>query len=321
MSSHSPIVVLDSGLGGLTVVRALQAALPSEDLLYFGDTARLPYGSKTAATVTNFVHQIISYLRPHDPQHVVVACNTATALALPEIRAAFPDLSISGVIEPGARAAVAAAGSKQVPVIGVIATEATIRSKAYERAIHARRKYARLLLRPTPLLVPIIEEGRRPDDPLVQLALRQYLQPLMQVGLDVLVLGCTHYPILKDAITQIVGPQVRVIDSAEQCAQDVVQRLSGRPEINRVTRGSGTDSPATEARPSAARLSPTLRQRPEGSSPTSGALKTFVTDDPLRFRRLASRFLGMEIEVPVWVSPDDLYRQGPEPSVRLTASA
>jgi glutamate racemase len=304
MSSQSPIVVLDSGLGGLTVVRALQAALPSEDLLYFGDTARLPYGSKTAATVTNFVHQIISYLRPHDPRHVVVACNTATALALPEIRAAFPDLSISGVIDPGARAAVAAAGSKQVPVIGVIATEATIRSKAYERAIHARRKYARLLLRPTPLLVPIIEEGRRPDDPLVQLALRQYLQPLMQVGLDVLVLGCTHYPILKDAIAQITGPQVRVIDSAEQCAQDVAQRLGATPELGGRARGSAPEQPTATM-----------------SSPPAGTLKTFVTDDPLRFRRLASRFLGTEIEVPTWVCPDDLYRQGPEPSVRLTASA
>ena len=125
MSPHSPIVVLDSGLGGLTVVRALRLALPEEDVLYFGDTARLPYGTKTAATVTGFIHQIISYLRPYDPKHVLIACNTATALAMPEIRAAFPDLSISGVVEPGARAAVVAAGSKQVPVIGVIATEAT----------------------------------------------------------------------------------------------------------------------------------------------------------------------------------------------------
>ena len=295
MSSFSPIVVLDSGLGGLTVARALRLALPTEEIIYFGDTARLPYGSKTAATVTSFVHQIISYLRPHDPKHVLIACNTATALAMPEIRAAFPELSISGVIEPGAKAAVVAAGSKQVPVIGVIATEATIRSKAYERAIHGRRKYARLLLKPTPLLVPIIEEGRRPEDPLVQLALRQYLQPLMQVGIDVLVLGCTHYPILKDSITQIVGPQVRVIDSAEQCAQDVAQRLQAR-DLART---------------------PPIDQ----AGQSIGALKTFVTDDPLRFRSLASRFLGFQIEVPTWVSPDELYRPEAEQAVRLSASA
>src|SRR6478672_847330 len=111
-SANSPILVLDSGLGGLTVARAIRQLLPAEDIVYFGDTARLPYGSKTAATVTTFVRQIINYLRPHDPKHVVIACNTATALALPAIRADFPDLSISGVVEPGARAAVSAAGAK-----------------------------------------------------------------------------------------------------------------------------------------------------------------------------------------------------------------
>lgn len=295
MSSDSPIVVLDSGLGGLTVVRALRAALPGEDILYFGDTARLPYGSKTAATVTTFVHQIISYLRGYDPKHIVIGCNTATALALPQIRAAFPELSISGVIEPGAKAAVVAAGSKQIPIIGVIATEATVRSKAYERAIHARRKYARLLLKPTPLLAPIIEEGRQADDPLVQLALRQYLQPLLRVGIDVLVLGCTHYPVLKDAIADAVGPKVRVIDSADQCAQDVALRLRGKGLV------AAPHTPDTGSRP--------------------GALKTFVTDDPLRFRRLASRFLGIEIQVPTWVAPEELYRPADDHAVPLSVSA
>ena len=225
MPTRSPIVVLDSGLGGLTVVRSLRALLPGEDVVYFGDTARLPYGSKSAATVTGFVRQIVSYLRPLNPKHVVVACNTATALALPAVRAAFPDLSVSGVIEPGAKAAVVAAGAKPVPVIGVLATEATVHSKAYERAIHRLRNHARLLLRPAPLLVPIIEEGRREDDPLVRLALRQYLDPLVRRGMDVLVLGCTHYPILRRAVVAAVGPGVAVIDSAEQCAEDVARRL------------------------------------------------------------------------------------------------
>src|SRR4051794_14491859 len=149
-SARSPILVLDSGLGGLTVARSLRKALPHEQILYFGDTARLPYGSKSAPTVTGFVRQIIAYFRNHRPKHVVIACNTATALALPHIRTEFPELSISGVVEPGAKAAVIAAGPKKVPVIGVLATDATIRSKAYERSIHRRRNLARLLLRSAP---------------------------------------------------------------------------------------------------------------------------------------------------------------------------
>ena len=281
MTPSSPILVLDSGLGGLTVVKALGEALPAEDILYFGDTARLPYGSKTAETVTTFVQQIISYLRSHDPKHVVIACNTATALALNAVRPMFPDIPITGVIDPGAKAAVAAAGSKRVPVIGVIATEATVRSRAYERAICHRRNHARILLRPAPLLVPIIEEGRSDADPLVRLALKQYLSPLLKIGLDVLVLGCTHYPILRDAIVGIVGEKVPVIDSAAQCAQDVANRLRAR----------GMARPAMAA---------------------DGAfLKTFVTDDPFRFCKLAGRFLGREIETPKWVAPDELYRLQP----------
>lgn len=279
-SATSPIVVLDSGLGGLTVARALRAALPYDDLLYFGDTARLPYGTKSAATITSFVHQIITYLLPRNPKHVVIACNTATAVALPAIRAAFPTVPISGVIEPGSRAAVAAAGSKKTPVIGIIATEATIRSKAYEKAIHRRRHHARLLLRPTPLLVPIIEEGRRDDDPLVVLAVEQYLRPFLQRGLDVLVLGCTHYPMLKTLIERTVGNSVGVIDSAERCAEDVARRL----QTASLLRGKG-----------------------EGADGADGTLRCFVTDDPPRFERLATRFLGFEIDSPTWVSTDQLH--------------
>jgi glutamate racemase len=285
MPSSRPIIVLDSGLGGLTVARAIRSALPQEDVLYFGDTARLPYGSKTADTVSTFVRQIVAYLRPQDPKHVVLACNTATALAMPTLRTYFPDLSISGVIEPGAKAAVVAAGSKQVPTIGVIATEATIRSRAYERAIHRRRHYARVLLKAAPLLVPIIEEGRDADDPLVRLALKQYLQSLCAKHRpDVLVLGCTHYPIYKDLIARMLGPSVRVIDSAEQCADDVARRL----RTAGLLKGGDADRAA----------------RPEWGG---GELRCFVTDDPQRFCRLAPRFLGHEIAEPTWVSPDELY--------------
>lgn len=283
MSPSSPIAVLDSGLGGLTVVRALLAALPHEDVLYFGDTARVPYGSKSAATISEFVRQIIAYLQPHDPKHVVLACNTATALALSAVRSEFPGLSISGVIEPGARAAIEAAGSKEQPVIGIIATEATVRSKAYERAIHRRRHYARLLLRPTPLLVPIIEEGRTAEDPLVRLAVKQYLAPLMERKIDVLVLGCTHYPILHGLIARTVGARVRVIDSADSCAQDVVKRLQAAG----------------------------LLRIPASIEPRS-PLRCFVTDSPARFAMLAERFLGTEVEQPALVALEDLVRAAAE---------
>ena len=297
MPSTAPIVVLDSGLGGLTVARAIHSALPHDDIVYFGDTARLPYGSKTAETVTTFVTQIIAYLRPLRPRHVVVACNTATALALPAVRAAFPEMAITGVIEPGAKAAVIAAGPKPVPIIGVIATEATIRSRAYERAIVRRRAHARLLLKPTPLLVPMIEEGRGEDDPLVRLALRQYLQPLVKNRMEVLVLGCTHYPILKGLIQRLLGPGVRVIDSAEQCAQDVARRLANAELLRSQAPSEAVETSAGAGEGPGAAL-------PWGGR---GTLKCYVTDDPPRFARLASRFLGFEIPGPTWVSPDELY--------------
>lgn len=283
LQSSSPIVVLDSGLGGLTVVRALRRRMPEEDIVYFGDTARLPYGSKSASTVTMFVRQIIQYLQPMHPKHVVIACNTATALALNNVRPLFPHLTISGVVDPGARAAVAAAGSDRNPVIGVMATEATIRSRAYEKAIMRRRQHARLLLMSAPLLVPIIEEGRPLEDPLVRLALKQYLSPLMRRKLNVLVLGCTHYPLLRPLVEQMVGPGVAVIDSADQCAEDVAARLAVR----------------------------NLR-RPAGRM---GRLDSFVTDNSPRFGELASTFLGFEIEAAQLVSPDEL-TQLPEGGLR-----
>lgn len=291
-ASGSPILVIDSGLGGLTCVKAVHALLPHEQIVYFGDTARLPYGSKSAETVTTFVKQIISYLRGFHPKHVLIACNTATAPALPALQQHFPELSISGVVEPGARAAIEAAGAKEVPIIGIMATEATIRSKAYDRAIIRRRQLAKLLLRPAPLLVPIIEEGRRMDDLLVQLALEQYLQPMIDRKMDVLVLGCTHYPILKPLIQEIAGMNVRVIDSADQCAEDVARRLQSAGLLR------GEDESVLPR-----------------TSPASW-LKTFVTDNSPCFAQLASRFLGIRIDTPTWVPPEELHAVMPEPSVR-----
>lgn len=267
--STQPIAVIDSGLGGLTVVRALRSRLPAEDLLYFGDTARVPYGSKSAATVTAFCRQIIRYLLPHNPKHVLIACNTASALALPTLRREFEPLTISGVISPGARAAVEACGARRFPTIGVVATEATIQSKAYEIAISPRRHHARLVLRAAPLLVPIVEEGRDLADPLVRLAVEQYLRPMLDRAINVLLLGCTHYPILKPVFVEAAGPNVRVIDSSRACAEDVARRLT------------------------MARL---LRARDEKLG--QGWFRTFVTDNSARFAALAGRFLGFEIEQP-----------------------
>ncbi len=283
-SPLSPIVVLDSGLGGLTVARAIRQLLPHDDLVYFGDTARVPYGSKSPATVLSFVRQIIQYLQPHHPKQFVIACNTATALCLRQVREEFPSLSITGVIEPGARAAVAAAGDRPRPVIGVIATEATVRSRAYAHAICRRRTHARLVSKPTPLLVPLIEEGREECDPLVRLALRQYLLPVVSQKINVLVLGCTHYPIYAGLIRRMVGPKITVIDSAEQCAQDVLRRLDNAGLLRPLTTRPGT-------------------------------IRCFVTDDSPRFEQLASRFLGFPVETPTWVPLDDL-QEPVEPRLR-----
>lgn len=273
MPPTAPILVIDSGLGGLTVARAIRSVLPREDLIYFGDTARLPYGSKSAETITGFVREIIDFLRRFDPKHVVIACNTATALSLPKLRSEFPELAITGVIEPGVTAALASVAGRVWPRVGLIATEATVRAKAYEKAIHRRREDVQVFATATPLLVPIIEEGRGQDDPLVQLALQQYLQPMLDQQIDMLVLGCTHYPILKQSIAKIVGPAVRVIDSAERCAQDVALRLAEAGTLRRSD---------------------------------SGRFRSFVTDDADRFATLAARFLGEPIEPPTRISLESL---------------
>jgi glutamate racemase len=275
----SPIAVLDSGLGGLTVAKAIREALPNEKILYFGDTARVPYGCKSPETVTRFMREIIRYLQPQRPKHIVMACNTATALSMPAIKAEFAHLSISGVIEPGAKAAAEAAGPKAHPLIAVIATQATVDSQAYVRAIIRRRHYARVLVLATPLLVPIIEDGRGEEDPLVRVALEQYLKPLIDRAPGVLVLGCTHYPVLKESIAKMMGQGCRVIDSAEQCAQDVARRLTVEG----------------------------IAQRDR----CIGSLRCFVTDDPLKFQRLARRFVGAEIDLPTLVSTEQLAMDPP----------
>ena len=273
MSDPRPIAVIDSGLGGLTLVRALHLALPNEQIVSFADTARAPYGPRLPAAIVGYARQILRFVQEQNPKHVLLGCNTLTAVALDAMRAEFPDLSISGVIEPTARAAVEAAGAAISPSLAIMATEATLRSKAYERALARRRNKATLLLRPAPLLVPIIEEGRDATDPLVRLALRQYLHPLMARKMQVLILGCTHYGVYSKAIAQIVGSGVAVIDASQRCADDVARRLKS------------------------------ARKLKDGGV---AQLRSFVTDDPPRYRQLALKMVGLTIDEPALIPLDEL---------------
>jgi glutamate racemase len=217
----APIGVFDSGLGGLTVAHAIMRQLPSESLVYFGDTARVPYGPKSPETVRRYSHEIASYLLEQGVKALVVACNTATAHALPMLRDEL-DVPVIGVVEPGARAAVRASRTGH---IGVIATNGTIKSGAYVRAIHAEAPDARVTALACPLFVPLVEEGWT-DHEATRAIAREYLAPFMDDEVDTLVLGCTHYPLLKPLIAQIVGPDVRLIDSAEETALDTQRMLA-----------------------------------------------------------------------------------------------
>lgn len=220
MVKSTPIGVFDSGIGGLTVVRELARQLPNESIIYFGDTARVPYGPKSPETVIRYSREITSFLRDQGVKAVVVACNTATAHALPTLREEY-DLPIIGVIEPGSRAAARATRSGNV---GVIGTQGTISSGAYERAIAAELPTAHITARACPLFVPLIEEGWLETEA-THLIASEYLGGFVEAKIDTLVLGCTHYPLLKRAIGEVVGRQVRLIDSAEETAAETAVTL------------------------------------------------------------------------------------------------
>lgn len=251
---RAPIGVFDSGLGGLTVVRALRTLLPDESLIYVGDTARVPYGPKSPETVRRFAQQIADWLVLQQVKAIVIACNTATAHALDDLRAHL-DVPVIGVIEPGARAAVApsTAGS-----IGVIGTSGTVASGAYERAIHAVAPSRVVHAHACPLFVPLVEEGWV-DHPATRLIVREYLAPLRTAGVDTLVLGCTHYPLLAGAIASEMGPDVRLIDSAEETARET------RALLQRMGLLADSDMPPT--------------------------LRVIASDAPERFLALGRRFL------------------------------
>jgi len=215
-----PIGVFDSGIGGLTVVRALRELLPNESIFYLGDTARVPYGGKSAATVERYSLEIAALLLEENCKTIVVACNTASALALTKLESTMP-VPVTGVIQPGAQAAVAATRNRH---IGVIGTRATIKSGAYERAILSLDAAVRVTARACPLFVPLIEEGWLESE-ITDRVVQQYLDPLVRDGIDTLVLGCTHYPLLHEAIGRFLGDAVKLVDSAQNCATAVRQLL------------------------------------------------------------------------------------------------
>lgn len=219
-SRAKPIGVFDSGIGGLTVVRALRELLPNENIFYLGDTARVPYGGKSAATVERYSREITELLLKENCKTIVVACNTASALALPQLESTTP-VPITGVIQPGAQAAVAATRNGH---IGVIGTRATIKSGAYERALLGLDPAVQVSARACPFFVPLIEEGWLEGE-ITDGVVRQYLWPLVEEGIDTLVLGCTHYPLLREAIGRFLGESVRLVDSAQNCATAVARLL------------------------------------------------------------------------------------------------
>jgi glutamate racemase len=259
MSKESPIGVFDSGIGGLTVAHEVIRQLPHESIVYFGDTARVPYGPKSPDTVRRYSREIAGFLRDQGVKGIVIACNTATAHALETLRTEM-DMPVIGVVEPGARAAVAATREGH---IGVIGTAGTIKSGAYERAIRALDPNVMVTPRACPLFVPMVEEGWI-DHEATRLVAREYLEPMLEAEIDTLVLGCTHYPLLKPLLREVLGSSVRLIDSAEETAAETARTLGAE--------GLSADDDAA----------PTYR---------------FVaSDDPLQFLQLGQRFLGGTME-------------------------
>jgi glutamate racemase len=210
------IAILDSGVGGLTVAKEVMRQLPLEKIVYFGDTARTPYGPRDPHEVIRFTHQIVDYLFQFQPKMVVIACNTATAVALDEIRSRL-SIPVVGVIHPGARAAIKMTRSGR---IGVIGTEGTIKSRAYELALRQISPNIQVVSQACPLLVPLVEKGQFRSDS-TRLTVEQSLQQLRSTPLDCLILGCTHYPFLMDTISEVMGPDVTLISSADETAREI----------------------------------------------------------------------------------------------------
>lgn len=259
ISSESPIGIFDSGIGGLTVVKAVQACLPAERIIYFGDTARVPYGPKSQVTIRKYAREDTGILMKHQPKMIIVACNTVSALALDVVEKTGGEIPVIGVLKAGADLAVRYTKSGRV---GVIGTQATICSNAYACAINEARPDIEVVSRACPLFVPLAEEGFT-DHPATRLIATEYLSPLIDQGIDTLVLGCTHYPILRHMIESITGPSIRIIDSAEAVACQARELLSSEGLLH-----AGTEKSVPHL---------------------------LVSDLPQKFRELYRLFLGTEL--------------------------
>lgn len=246
------VALFDSGVGGLTVLRVLKDRFPRKAFLYLGDTARVPYGSKSRETVERYTREALNFLLQFPLKAVVVACNTASALALPALLREYPGLPLYGVIMPAVRAALRATKTGEIAVLG---TESTIRSGAYERALSAQAKGLKIHSLPCPLFVPLVEEGLVKGR-VAEVVIDHYLKELRNLSVDTVILGCTHYPLLRQALEEYLGEGVRIVDSAQPLAEEI--------------------SPHVE-------------------SAAEGETLYFTTDDPQRFSTLGTLFLGEEV--------------------------
>ena len=259
MPDSRPIGVFDSGFGGLTVAKAIKAKLPNENIVYLGDTARVPYGNKSTLLVTDYATQITNFLLEENAKLIVVACNTASALALPALQSEF-QVQILGVILPGSKAAVHATRNKHVGVIGTIAT---INSNAYSQALNEIDSSIQITAQACPLFVPLVEEGWL-NGPVPSEVTASYLKSINVANVDTLILGCTHYPLLKPMIQEHVNDNTVLIDSAETVAEEAAIIL--------------------------------LEKKMSADSSNKGLLKCFVTDFPVQFESIAERFLGYSLD-------------------------
>ena len=266
-----PVGVFDSGVGGLTAVRELRKLLPSENIIYFGDSSRVPYGGRSAEILLKYARQDVHFLRSFDIKAILVACGTVSTTCLPVLRQEN-DLPILGVVEPACRRAAAVTKNRRV---GLIATAASVRSGAYERCIAAIDPAVEVIAKACPLFVPLVENGRyKPGDVVIETVAREYLEPLRQTGIDTLILGCTHYPLLTDIIGDIMGPGVTLINTGEEAAW----------ELKRTLRAMDL-------------------QAPEGPA---GRATLCASDQPEHFGSLAAYFLGESLTRPV--QPVDIDR-------------
>ena len=259
MTAHSPIGIFDSGIGGLTVVKAIQAALPAERLIYFGDTARVPYGPKSQITIRKYAADDTAILMRYQPKMIIVACNTVSALALDVVEKSCGNIPVIGVLKAGASLAVHVTEKNR---IGVIGTQATVCSNAYALAINHLNPDIEVISQACPLFVPLAEEGFI-HHPATELVAEHYLGEIRTQGIDTLVLGCTHYPILRQVIADTIGHHIRIIDSAEAVAQRTRELLSESNMLN--------------------------------TSINTGVPHLLVSDLPQKFSKLYQLFMGSEL--------------------------